>query len=573
MKRLILALIISTFSIPALGQNLINAPESVIFDEARNRYIISNSPAGEIVILDSLGRQSYFFQLDEGTSEGLFISGDTLWEAASTPNRIIAYDLETGDSLLAIPDTLDGRFFDSIALDTSGNVYVAVPRGYSYPNAGWIFKCRLSDSSWSVFADYGIRFPQAMRFIPEDNSLIVSSAAVDPARLAKINIADSSVTYLTESSLNIIMDGITFDNFGNTYLSSWGYDAVFRYDADYTEPPEMVADGFDGPTSIYYNKRDNVLAVPDIGNDRLVLIPMYVDFESDAEYGWAPLDVNFTASSELTVDTWSWDFDDGHSAFIQSPTHTFTEPGLYTVNLEIVAEGKTINRKNYIAALADTLYAPGFTFLSGSTILEVEIHAANAIPVDYFYIPIEYSAEFSLVYDSFNTIGCRTEYFDNVQEMHSDPSNDRLYIYTGLQSHSLPLLEPGCGPVLKLYFTIPSLIDPDKSASINVDGYPTAFLDKLPFFGCPFISDEYAPAAKEGIISILACGDVDLSKSVNILDVVYIINSIYKSGPAPEPVEVADVNNDDAVNILDIVYLINFIYKNGPEPVCPQCIL
>jgi len=29
-----------------------------------------------------------------------------------------------------------------------------------------------------------------------------------------------------------------------------------------------------------------------------------------------------------------------------------------------------------------------------------------------------------------------------------------------------------------------------------------------------------------------------------------------------------DVNSDDALNILDIVYLINHIYKNGPEPIC-----
>jgi len=29
-----------------------------------------------------------------------------------------------------------------------------------------------------------------------------------------------------------------------------------------------------------------------------------------------------------------------------------------------------------------------------------------------------------------------------------------------------------------------------------------------------------------------------------------------------------DVDNDDALNILDVVYLINHIYKNGPEPDC-----
>ncbi len=568
MKKLTLTLIILTLTVSVWAQNLIHAPESVIFDEARNRYLVSNSPRGEIVIVDSLGSQSFFVQLDEGTSEGLFISGDTLWEAASTPNRIIAYDLKTGDSLLAILDTLDGNFFDSIALDTSGNAYVAVSIGYSNQDAGWIFKCQLSDSSWSIFADAGIRFPQAMRFIPEDNSLIVSSAAVDPARIAKINIADSSVANLSESSLDIIMDGITFDNFGNTYVSSWGYNAVFRYDSYFTEPPEMIADGFNGPTSLYYNRRDNILAVPDINNNRVVFIPMYVDFDSDITHGWPPFDVNFTGNSDLTVDLWTWDFDDGHTADVQSPTHTFSEPGVHKVNLGINAEGKTIDRKHYIAALADTLFSPNISIFPGNTFLEVEIHAANAIPVNYFYIPIEYSATFSLVYDSFNTVGCRTEYFDNVQEVHSDPSDNRRYIFVSIQDQSLPILEPGSGPILKLYFTIPSAISADKSASINVDGYSTGYSDKLPFFNSPFTSDRYAPVTKEGIISILACGDLDLTGAINILDVVYLINYKYKGGPAPDPLESADVNNDTLVNILDIVYLLNYKYKDGPEPEC-----
>ncbi len=64
------------------------------------------------------------------------------------------------------------------------------------------------------------------------------------------------------------------------------------------------------------------------------------------------------------------------------------------------------------------------------------------------------------------------------------------------------------------------------------------------------------------------CGDGDGDGLVNILDIVYVINYKYKSGPAPEPLESADVNHDFLVNILDIVYLINFKYKSGPEPEC-----
>ncbi len=64
------------------------------------------------------------------------------------------------------------------------------------------------------------------------------------------------------------------------------------------------------------------------------------------------------------------------------------------------------------------------------------------------------------------------------------------------------------------------------------------------------------------------CGDVDGDRLVNILDIVFLINYKYKSGPAPDPIQSADVNGDELVNILDIVYLINFKYKAGPEPEC-----
>lgn len=65
------------------------------------------------------------------------------------------------------------------------------------------------------------------------------------------------------------------------------------------------------------------------------------------------------------------------------------------------------------------------------------------------------------------------------------------------------------------------------------------------------------------------CGNVDDNGLINILDIVFIINFKYKSGPEPYPLESADANFDMEINILDIVYLINYLYKQGPDPVCP----
>jgi len=61
-------------------------------------------------------------------------------------------------------------------------------------------------------------------------------------------------------------------------------------------------------------------------------------------------------------------------------------------------------------------------------------------------------------------------------------------------------------------------------------------------------------------------GDANGDDDINILDVVYIINHKYKSGPEPFPYESGNADCETGLNILDVVYLINFKYKGGPPP-------
>jgi hypothetical protein len=67
----------------------------------------------------------------------------------------------------------------------------------------------------------------------------------------------------------------------------------------------------------------------------------------------------------------------------------------------------------------------------------------------------------------------------------------------------------------------------------------------------------------------VACGDADGTGAVNILDATFIINYLYRDGPAPDPPENADIDSSGGINILDVGYLVNYLYRNGPEPDCP----
>ncbi len=66
------------------------------------------------------------------------------------------------------------------------------------------------------------------------------------------------------------------------------------------------------------------------------------------------------------------------------------------------------------------------------------------------------------------------------------------------------------------------------------------------------------------------CGDADGSGGINILDVTFIVNYLYKGGAAPEPLEAGDPSGNGSVNVLDISYIIQYLYKGGPPPICPQ---
>ena len=65
------------------------------------------------------------------------------------------------------------------------------------------------------------------------------------------------------------------------------------------------------------------------------------------------------------------------------------------------------------------------------------------------------------------------------------------------------------------------------------------------------------------------CGDVNGNKAVNLQDIIYLVNYIFKGGPAPVPLLSGDANNDGKVNLQDIIYLVNYIFKGGLQPKCP----
>ena len=68
--------------------------------------------------------------------------------------------------------------------------------------------------------------------------------------------------------------------------------------------------------------------------------------------------------------------------------------------------------------------------------------------------------------------------------------------------------------------------------------------------------------------SLFISGDVNDDEMIDVGDVVYLTNYLYRGGPEPQPLQAGDVNSDDVINVGDVVYLVSYLFKGGPPPIC-----
>ncbi len=90
-----------------------------------------------------------------------------------------------------------------------------------------------------------------------------------------------------------------------------------------------------------------------VNNEGVILVetpdcsaPPAVEFSASGTKGVAPMSVYFTDLSSNVPTSWSWDFGDNSISFAQNPTHTYNNPGNYTVSLTVTnADGSDTETK------------------------------------------------------------------------------------------------------------------------------------------------------------------------------------------------------------------------------------
>ncbi len=118
------------------------------------------------------------------------------------------------------------------------------------------------------------------------------------------------------------------------------------------------------------------------------------------------------------------------------------------------------------------------------------------------------------------------------------------------------------GDVLKLTFGITEYIECEEGGEL-IYGVGESFFDV--YYDMPGSPDQ----VMNGQVIIIGhtSGDLNLDGSVNVADVTYFVEWLFAGGPAPEVLEVADVDGSGGnPNVGDLTYLVEYLFNDGPPP-------
>ncbi len=138
----------------------------------------------------------------------------------------------------------------------------------------------------------------------------------------------------------------------------------------------------------------------------------------------------------------------------------------------------------------------------------------------------------------------------------ADPSGTTGYTYASGTSLSTPLIGGAAAVILSAH---PGWTPMQVREALMMSGDHALFPDNNYGWGVPDIL-----AAIQ--YSFHLTGDVTGDELINVSDIIFLVNYLYKEGPAPSPLLLGDLNCDDEIDVGDVIYLVNYLYQGGTEP-------
>jgi hypothetical protein len=265
MTRTVLALLIALTvnAVSVNGQSLFNQPESVAYDEANDRYLVSNYGDGNIIAVDH-NKNATLWYSGLLHAMGCEIAGNRLYVSVYG-NRVIGINLTTKTTEWQINasslQNLDGITWDGgnylYVVDTYGRILKADIANQTYEN----FVTGLSPGIQDIVYD-GVR-----------NRLLIAAYYGGNSVLAVDLTSRAVTTAMQYAPANL--DGICLGYDGRVFLSSHASGGNYMWDGEHGSTGTLVIASLNQPAGCCYNFVDGELAIAQFGNNAVA----YLNFD------------------------------------------------------------------------------------------------------------------------------------------------------------------------------------------------------------------------------------------------------------------------------------------------------
>ena len=265
------------------------------------------------------------------------------------------------------------------------------PSGWTFENWSW------GDNTWTngtaPFSPTHSYVSPGNYTVSLTSSLIANTSVTNTTTnlnyvtVANIPVANFTSSYTNGSIPLLVQFTDTSTNnprswlwiFGDGYTSNI-QNASHIYNTSGTYEVDFEASNVQGST--WYNKTAYIIA----GNTPVA------SFTGTPTLGAIPLTVNFLDTSTNNPTSWYWSFGDGSNSTSENPTHIYTTPGYYQVDMEAI--NNTINsstwsnKTNYISVGFEPVASfVGNPLFSGLTPLTVQFtDTSTNLPTSWYWV-------------------------------------------------------------------------------------------------------------------------------------------------------------------------------------------
>ncbi len=166
-------------------------------------------------------------------------------------------------------------------------------------------------------------------------------------------------------------------------------------------------------------------------------------------------------------------------------------------------------------------------------------------------------------YDSTSFLGSRVEYLENKTSNYNFSESKLLIGAVPVEEDPIP---PGSDGLCKIWFALN-----DTVGTLTLDSTFFEPSNHLVFVNS--VPEDYVPQFTAGSFPIMVYlpGDATGERKVDVSDVVFLVNHVFRGGPIPAIPVAGDVNGNCVIDVTDVFYEANYVFKGGAAPL-PGCL-